>query len=134
MPNPPNPEQAAAAEAALRFVFPDLKFQREQITLDAAKFALEVLRRVDVGARAAFGLFKLYQGTQVITEWNDIPKAIYDAAKEAAAHPDEPMKSRIALAFIAWTLQRLLQKHLDDPETFPCPDFRDLSTVPALAS
>jgi hypothetical protein len=130
---PPNPEQAAAAEAALRYVFPDLRFRREQITLDAAKFAFEVLRRVDLGARAAYGLFKLYEGTLVVTEWSDIPKAVYDAAKEASAHPDRPMKSRIALAFIAWTLQRLMQKHLDDPETFPCPDYSGLRSIPALS-
>jgi hypothetical protein len=29
------------------------------------------------------------------------------------------------LAFIAWPHQRNLQLHLREPETYPCPDFRD---------
>ena len=126
----PLPYQAEAAAAALRYVYPDLIFTTNNITLDAAKFAFEVLRRVDLGARAAYGFFKLYSGTITITEWSDIPKAVYDAAKAAAEHPNKSMKSSISLAFIALPSKRLLQKHLDDPDTFPCPDFRNLTFLP----
>ena len=115
----PAPYQVQAAAAALRFIYPDLVFTDDQVTLDSAKFAFEMVRQVDLGARAAYGLFKLYTGTITITKWSDIPKSVYDAAKAAAERPSENMKSPVAVAFLALPYRRLIEKHLQDP-AFPC--------------
>lgn len=117
----PTPEQLDAAEAALLFIFPDLKFRRHQITLEAAVFAFVVLRKVDLGARAAYGMFKLYPTTP-IRKWSQIPKHIFNAVL-AATKNKKSVKSKISLALIALQHQRNLQNHLDNPETFPCPEY-----------
>jgi hypothetical protein len=126
----PTQSQSAAATAALRYIYPNIRVRDSQITLDAAKFAFELVRRVDIGARAAYGLFKIYGGSLTVTEWKDIPNFVYEAAKAAAEHPNESMRSLIAVTFIALPLQRLVQAHLDDPETFPCPGFAELRSMP----
>jgi hypothetical protein len=121
------PDELAAADFALRWVFPDLKFERNQITPDAALYGFRVMRKVDIGSRAAYGLFQLTTLPLKVTTWSDIPKEIYQAVREAMKDPRKPMKSRVALAFIALQHQRLLQYHLNDPETHPCPEFSDKS-------
>ena len=121
------PDQLEVAEKALRWVFPDLKFDRTQITPDAALYSFRVLRKVNLGARVAYGLYQLTQLPLNVREWSDIPQEIFSAVKDALEDPGKSMKSRIALALIALQHERLLQYHLRDPETFPCPDFSDLS-------
>ena len=120
----PTPEQLQAAEGALSWVYPDLKFERSQITTDAALFAFVVMRKVNIGARAAYGMFKLYSLVPP-GKWSAIPKQVTKAVLAALQKPGKSLKSQIALAFIAWPHQRNLQLHLREPETYPCPDFRD---------
>jgi hypothetical protein len=123
----PRPDDLEAAEFALRWVFSDLRFAQDQVTPEAALYAFRVMKKVDVGSRAAYGLFQLTQLPLNVRSWSDIPREIYGAVREAMKQPGKPMKSRIALAFIARQHQRLLQHHLNDPETHPCPDFSDKS-------
>ena len=70
---------------------------------------------------------KLTQLPLNVRSWSDIPKEVFDGAKEAVKEPQKSMKSRSAIALIALQHQRLMQWHLKDPETHPCPDFSDLS-------
>lgn len=116
--------QATAAKA-LRFIYGNrLQFTDNQVTPAAAAFAFVTLAKVDLGARAAYSLFKLYSGSLSITKWSDITDALYQAAKAFLEQPGHSLKSEIALAFIALPHTRNLQQHLIDPDTFPCPDYR----------
>lgn len=123
----PSPDRLEAAEAALRWVFPDLQFQPGQITPAAAVDAFRVLKKVDRGSRIARGLFELVQLPLNARSWSDIPEAVWDAAKEALKEPGHSMKSKVAVALIALQHERLMQWHLRDPENHPCPDFASYS-------
>ena len=121
----PDPETLEAAEKALRFLFEkphDLRFRRDQITLDAAVFAFKALKKVDIASRASMGLFKLWKPVPV-RKWSQIPKLFAKAAKKALDEPGVYKKSRVG-ATVVISHRRNLQYHLDHPDTFPCPDFR----------
>jgi len=123
MPNEiPTPEALAAADLALRWIYPDLKFNRHQITPDAAVFAFVVLKKVNFAARMSYGAFKLYG---VPTGWSFIPKQVISGALGALKKPGKSLSNRVSLALIAWPHQRNLQKHLNEPDVYPCPDFRN---------
>ncbi|MDA2923754.1 hypothetical protein MYX65_03690 [Acidobacteria bacterium AH-259-L09] len=113
-----------AAEKALRFVFqnPPLQFKRSQITLDAAVFAFQVLIKVDQASRASLGLFKLWSPIPV-RSWAGISKIFVKAVIAALKDPTKYGRSKIG-ATVAITYRRLLQAHLAEPSTFPCPEYR----------
>ncbi len=121
----PTPQQLAAAEKALRFVFPNLQFVRSQITPEAAAFAFETVRRVDIGSRVAGGLFKLYDLSKPVHEWKDIVDTIVAAVEEALKDPQESVKSEIGLAYIRYFYSHGIQANLTYGEdVYPCPEFR----------
>ena len=120
-------EQMNLASDALRGVFDDLKFLATQITPDAAADAFRAMRKLDHGSRVARGLFELVTLPISVRAWSDIPKELWGALKEALAEPGKSVKSRIGIALIVLQHKRLMQKHLDDPETFPCPEFHQAS-------
>jgi hypothetical protein len=57
-------------------------------------YAFRVMKKVDVGSRAAYGLFQLTQLPLNVRSWSDIPREIYGAVREAMKQPGKPMKSR----------------------------------------
>lgn len=117
----PSTIQLDAAEKSLRFIYPSLQFKRNQITPQAAAFAFKVIVKVDKGTRISSGLFKL---TGVYTSWKSLPQKFVKAIYELFKDPSEFKKNAVSAAYIASPHRRNLQYHLDDPDTFPCPDFR----------
>ena len=114
-----------AAEKALNFLFsPPLVFTRERITPEAAIFAFKALIKVDQGSRASYGLFKLWSPVPA-TSWKGIATKFAKAVIGALKDPDQYKKSLIGLAYIVQPHRRNLQLHLRDPDTFPCPEFKD---------
>ena len=120
-----DPDAQQAAEQALRSIFHGphaLRFQRTQITLDAAVFAFQAIVKVDQASRAAAGLFKLWSPVPV-TSWKGIPKMFVKAVLAATKDPNTYKQSKIGLT-VAITHRRNLQAHLDMPNVMPCPAYR----------
>jgi hypothetical protein len=118
-----DPVKQEAAEKALNALFqPPLRFKRDQITLDAAVFAFRSIVKVDQASRMSAGLFKLWSPTPIRSVAGiamAFAKAVIAATRDPNAYKQSPIGSTIAVVH-----RRNLQYHLDDPETFPCPDYR----------
>lgn len=111
-----------SAYQALKFVFPDLNIKKEQITPEAAAFAFKVLVKVDKGARFSKGAFDLHK---VYSSWTSFGIAFCKAISEILKNPNKTFKNPVAIALIAKQHERNLKMHLQNPETFPCPDFKN---------
>jgi len=118
-------ETQKAAAAALNTIFTQqhkLNFREEQITLDAAVFSFKALMAVDKASRASLGLFKLWSPIAP-TSWAGIGVKFVKAVLKATDQPEKYQNSAIGRT-TAIPHKRNLQFHLNDPDTFPCPDYR----------
>lgn len=111
-------QNAEVVVRALKSIYPTLMVQWHQITPDAAVFTAKLIQKVDAGARASASLY----GAVGVRSWASIGLA---AIKVIANYIDtDTFKSNlISIRFIASQHERNLQMHLQDPQTFPCPDF-----------
>ncbi|MCB1906602.1 MAG: hypothetical protein KDH15_04475 [Rhodocyclaceae bacterium] len=131
-------EMQKIAGMALRFVYPGLKFTDDQIQPKTAVIALYLARALDGTSRATYGAFKFYEDVTTgllkgQLKWSDLPKTAFDAAK-AAMEDDTPKRNAIAAAFVRQAApQRLMQRHLEDPENFPPPELQLTPGTPLFA-
>ena len=122
-------EKQKVAGMALRFVYPGIIVADQRISPRTAVIALYLARALDGTSRATYGAFKFYEGvtTGILKgqlSWQDVPKAAIDAARDALKD-DIPKRNAIASAFIHRACpQRLMQQHLNNPETFPPPELK----------
>jgi len=110
-----------AGYKALKLIYPNLKFTKNQVTPQATAFAFKLLYKVDNGTRWSGAIFNLYG---VYTSWSQLPKVFSKSVYDFLKNPNQAMMNRITLYFVASQHQRNLQYHLNDPENFPCPAFR----------
>lgn len=125
-------EQLEAADLALRFVFPRLIFTRSQISPDAAHFAFRALRAVNAMSRASYASFSIFQAAQkggLSRNWASIPRDVVTGTLLTLKAGKSAQKNQIAQYFLSLYYERLLQKHLQSPDMFPCPEFQVTNTL-----
>ena len=118
-------EVQQAAEKALRYVYPNLSFTYNQITPDAAYFAFASLCACSAIARSTKAIFDIYSAAvhgATGGDWKKFGKESVQAVLDLFSGGGKPEKNSIASSVMAWRYLRLLQHHLIDPETFPCPE------------
>ena len=110
-------------------MYPNIQFSDSKITPHTAVVGMYLARALDGTSRATYGAFKFYESvtTGVLTGklvWTDVPKAAFDAVEEAL-EDDTPQRNMIAAAFVRQAApQRLVERHLQNPNTFPMPELK----------
>lgn len=117
----PTIEMLDTAEAALKAIYPGLTFSRRQITPQAAAFAFKVIVKVDITARISAGLFSF---VRVYNSWVSIPQTLAKAAYKILNDRTTYQKNKLSWTSIGAPHRRNVQMHLQQPDIFPCPDFR----------